>query len=211
VRRLVVEVKLGQRFLAGPLSGTVKSVEVLNILRHEKKEISLICRARFRNPRSSGNRLFDDDVAEVHELERDSKGVPVLFVRRRLPRLPKSLDPMAVYVSVPWRIENGIGRATYLGSAKQIRRALRAIERAGIPYKIISLTDARFSPSSLLGLLTDRQREVVSEAFRHGYYDIPRKTRSDELAASLGMSNASFVNHRRKAERRIVAEALSEH
>ena len=200
--------KLGQRFLAGPLSGTVKSVEVLTVLRYEKREISLICRVRFRNPQASGNRLFDDDVAEVHELERDSKGVRVLFVRRTLPRLPKSVDPMAAYVSVPWRIEDGVGKTTYLGSAHQVKRALRAIEKAGIEYKVISLTDAKFSPGSLLSMLTDRQREVLSEAFRQGYYEIPRKTRSDELASSLGMSNATFVAHRRKAERQLLSELL---
>jgi len=40
----------------------------------------------------------------------------------------------------------------------------RALQKVGIEYKIISLTDARFSKSSLLNVLTDRKREVLTKA-----------------------------------------------
>jgi DNA-binding CsgD family transcriptional regulator len=209
VKRLVYELNIGQRFLAGPLSKSVKSVEVLNVLRFDRNDISVICRVEFRNPRSQANRLFGDSDAEVQELEKDRKGVYTFFVRRKLPNPPRGVNPRLVYLSTPWRVENGVGRATCLGSAKQIRTMMRELSKAGIPYKIISLTDARFSGSSLLSVLTDRQREVLAEAFQSGYYDIPRKMRSDELAMKLGMRNATFVAHRRKAERRLLSEIMT--
>ena len=210
VRRLVYEVNIGQRFLAAPLSLTVRSVDVLNILRFDKDEVSVVCRVEFKNPRSKGNRPFDDDEAEIQELESEGRGVRTFFVRRRLPVPPKGVNPMAAYLSVPWRIENGIGRATCLGSSRQIERLLRGLQNAGIAYKVISLTDARFSAKTLLSSLTGKQRRVLSEAFLKGYYDIPRKTRSDELATKLGISNATFVAHRRKAERRLIVGVLGE-
>jgi TfoX/Sxy family transcriptional regulator of competence genes len=209
VKRLVYEMRIGQRFLAGPLSLTVKAVEVVNILRFDKNDISVICKVEFKNPRSKSNLLFEDSVAETQLLERDGKGVCTFFVRRKLPDPPKGLNPRLVYLSTPWRIENEIGRATFLGSAKQIKRMMAELQNAGIVYKIISLTDARFSQSSLMNVLTGKQREVLSTAFQEGYYDIPRKMRSDKLAEKLGMRNATFVAHRRKAERRLVAEILS--
>jgi predicted DNA binding protein len=210
VRRLVYEVNIGQRFLAGPLSRAVKSIEVLNILRYEKNEISVICRVEFKNPGSEENRLFEDMEAETQELEKDRKGAYTFFVRRKLPNPPSGFNTKLVYLSVPWRIENGIGRITCLGSAKQIKGMLRALQKVGIAYKIISLTDARFSQSSLLNVLTDKQREVLAKAFQQGYYDIPRRMRSDELAMKLGMRNATFVAHRRKAEKRLLTEILNE-
>jgi TfoX/Sxy family transcriptional regulator of competence genes len=209
VKRLVYEMSIGQRFLAGPLSLTVKSVEVVNILRFDKNDISVICKVEFKNPHSKSNILFEDSIAETQLLEMDRMGVCTFFVRRRLPDPPKGLNPRLVYLSTPWRIENGIGRATFLGSAKQIKKMMVELQNAGIVYKIISLTDARFSQSSLMNVLTGKQREVLSTAFQEGYYDIPRKMRSDELAEKLGMRNATFVAHRRKAERRLLTEILS--
>jgi predicted DNA binding protein len=94
---------------------------------------------------------------------------------------------------------------------KQINELLKSLQKAGIAYKIISLTDAKFSLSSLLSVLTSKQREVLAKAFLNGYYDIPRKMRSDELAKKLGMRNATFVAHRRKAEKRLLTEILVEY
>ena len=59
-----------------------------------------------------------------------------------------------------------------------------------------------------MSLLTEKQREVLTAAFQSGYFDIPRKMSSDELAVKLGIRNATFVAHRRKAERRLLAEIL---
>jgi predicted DNA binding protein len=205
MRQLIYEINIGQRFLAGPLSQTVKSVEVVNILRFEKNEASVICKVEFKDS-ASETRLFEDDLAETQILEKEKPGVYFFFVRRKLPQPPKGVNPQLVYLSTPWKVENGVGRATILGSEKQIKTMLSALRKAGIVYKIISLSDVKCSPFSLVGLLTDKQREVLSVAYREGYYDIPRKMRSDELAAKLGMRNATFVAHRRKAERRVLAE-----
>ena len=209
MRRLVYEINIGQRFLAGPLSQTVKSVEVLNVLRFDRNDISLICRVKFKNSFSRVNRLFDDNKAEVQELEKDREGARTYFVRRKLPNPPKGVNLRLVYLSTPWRVEDGVGRATFLGSGKQITGMLRALQKAGFEYKIISLTDAKFSRDSILGVLTDKQREVISKAYQEGYYEIPRRMGSNELASKLGMRNATFVAHRRKAEKSLLKVILN--
>ena len=209
MRKLVYEMTIGQRFLAGPLSHSVKSIEVLSILRFDRSEISVICKVVFENPRLATNRIFDDEVAETQELEKDRNGVCTFFVKRKLPDPPKGINPRLVYLSTPWKIEGGIGRTACLGSARQIKAMMRALEKAGIIYKVISLTNARFSRDSLIGILTDRQREILNAAVKDGYYDIPRKIRSDALATKLGMSNATFVAHRRKAEKRLLLEIFN--
>jgi predicted DNA binding protein len=95
-----------------------------------------------------------------------------------------------------------------LGSGNQIMGMLRSLQKEGIQYKVISLTEANFTSGTLLGLLTEKQREILTVAFKLGYYDIPRKAGSDELARKLGIRNPTFVAHRRKAERRLIEEIL---
>ena len=78
----------------------------------------------------------------------------------------------------------------------------------GISFNIISLADARFSPDSPLSSLTDIQTKVLKSAFDLGYYDLPKRITSDELAKKLNMRISTFVLHRIKAERRLLAKIL---
>lgn len=52
--------------------------------------------------------------------------------------------------------------------------------------------------------LTDRQREVLRTAYESGYYERPRRTTGEELAAHLGISNATLSQHVRAAERNLL-------
>ena len=58
--------------------------------------------------------------------------------------------------------------------------------------------------------LTERQREVATEALARGYYDWPRKITNEELAAELGISRATLHEHLRKAERTLLSSALAD-
>jgi len=100
-------------------------------------------------------------------------------------------------------------RMTYVGSGADISRLLSHLRRRGIRYRTLSISDLRLSPQSPLNALTDKQRRVVSAAYERGYYDRPRRIGSQALARSLGMSSSNFVNHRLKAERRILAAILN--
>ncbi|KYH24939.1 bacterioopsin transcriptional activator [Halalkalicoccus paucihalophilus] len=56
--------------------------------------------------------------------------------------------------------------------------------------------------------LTDRQRDVVTEALTRGYYDWPRAITNEGLAEELGISRATLQEHLRKAERALLSAAL---
>ena len=117
------------------------------------------------------------------------------------------------YIGTPFEITDGTAKVTFLGTARQIRNQLRALEKAaerGIHYKIISLTDARFPADSPISRLTDKQRKVLITAYKLGYYDAPKRVSSEDLARKLGLVKSTFVAHRRKAERRLLDEMLSE-
>ncbi|MDL5363351.1 helix-turn-helix domain-containing protein [Halalkalicoccus sp. NIPERK01] len=58
--------------------------------------------------------------------------------------------------------------------------------------------------------LTDRQREVVTEALARGYYDWPREITNEGLAEELGISRATLHEHLRKAEHALLSAALAD-
>ncbi len=58
--------------------------------------------------------------------------------------------------------------------------------------------------------LTDRQREVLTYAYHHGYYDQPRGTSATELAESFDIARATLTQHLRTAERRLIGDSLEQ-
>ncbi|WP_101297285.1 helix-turn-helix domain-containing protein [Halegenticoccus soli] len=59
-------------------------------------------------------------------------------------------------------------------------------------------------------VLTARQREVIEHAFSRGYFRWPREATSEELAADLDISRATFLEHLRKAEAKLLSQLLDD-
>lgn len=60
----------------------------------------------------------------------------------------------------------------------------------------------------MLGALTERQRTALQKAYLNGYYDATRRVTGEELADSMGLTRATFHQHRRAAERKVLDALL---
>ncbi len=58
------------------------------------------------------------------------------------------------------------------------------------------------------GTLTDRQYEVLSVAFKRGYFDRPKQANATELADELGITQSTFTEHLMAAHRKLLADIL---
>lgn len=58
--------------------------------------------------------------------------------------------------------------------------------------------------------LTDRQFEAIECALSEGYFEWPREVDSEAIAEKLGVSRATFLEHLRKAESKLLTEAIEE-
>ena len=58
--------------------------------------------------------------------------------------------------------------------------------------------------------LSTRQVEVLELAHEAGYFDWPRGTDAETLADRFDISHATFLEHLRKAERKVIDETLSD-
>jgi predicted DNA binding protein len=222
MRRLVVEFPLEE--LAKSEEGSssrltkVKSFVMLQILKMLPGELAAIVRVEMKDQSGKIEDLFPvrpDSKIETELLQQENDRTSVYFIRFKANVPPKAseLDPFGSmpYFSTPFEFRNGRAKLAFLGNAKQIKKHLEYLERhARGRYKVVSLTDARFSPNSPIARLTEKQRRVLITAYKLGYYDLPRRIGSEELARKLNLVKSTFVAHRRKAERRLLTEMLSE-
>ena len=60
--------------------------------------------------------------------------------------------------------------------------------------------------SQLMAELTDRQRTALQKAFVGGFFEWPRATSGEELAASMDISPSTYHQHLRAAQRKLVTQ-----
>lgn len=73
----------------------------------------------------------------------------------------------------------------------------------------ISFKQSTYEKKDLLSVLTGKQREIMTAAYRYGYYDIPKGISSEQLSEKVNISKPTLLEHLRKAERRIFTEMLA--
>ena len=189
----------------------IKSFEVLHILRFDSSEAAAIFRLEPKDNSLKVEELLKSilqDLNVEYQLLEQDRGACIFFIRGKLAQ-PSSgtTNRRGMYPMLPFAIRDGKVRVTLVGDNEQVKEFL---ENGGVNYKVLSLTDAKFSLNSPISRLTEKQQDAISLAFRLGYFDTPRKVSADELARKLGLSSSTLAVHLRRAERRLLAEMLNQ-
>jgi hypothetical protein len=94
------------------------------------------------------------------------------------------------------------------GEEEDLKKFLEVIKLLG-EIKGVSFKKATFNEQNILSVLTEKQREILIEAKKNGYYKYPRKINSQELSDKIGLSKPTVVQHLRKAEIRLISNILA--
>lgn len=221
MRRLILEFpvkelkKTGSRNLDLPELEKVKTLETLQPLKRDQEEIAAIVRIEIEHNIANIEefiRLFLGDTnAKVQLLDREKDGAYIVFVKHKWDSPPFTAEMLkAGGYAISREVNEGKMKLAILGSVKQLRCALENFKKAKVHFKVLSLTDARFASDSPLNALTEKQRRVLTAAYKLGYYDLPRRIDSEKLAKKLDVKRATLVVHRRKAEKRVFSKMFSE-
>ncbi len=214
MRRLILEVSEKELSKVGielPPFRSVKSLELLYFLKQDQHEFAAISEINFKEANTKIEELLSGDyLADIQVLERQKNGAYIVFLRSG-PSLSSVFNSIGIesgYLFPPLGIADGKVKFSFLGSPQQVKAFCEGIDKIGMRYRIILLTDLNFSPISPLNQLTEKQREVLITAYKMGYYDIPRKLNSDDVAKKLRLANSTLVEHLRKAEHRLIRQIL---
>jgi predicted DNA binding protein len=214
MRRLILEVSEEELLKVGieiPPFANIKSLELLYFVRQDPREFAAIAQVEFMNPDTKMDELFEGGyLIDAQVLERQKNGSYIIFVRSG-PSISSVLSSIGIengYLFPPLGMGDGKVKFSFLGNEPQIKAFLESIDQIEMHYKILLLSDLNFSPVSPLNQLTEKQRDVLLTAYKMGYYDIPRKITSENIAKKLGVGDATVVEHLRKAEQRLMKQII---
>jgi len=217
MRRLVIEISLEDIINREPSASKflkVDSLEIIHFLKQESESFEGIIKIIFRDPNTKIEEIFPSERAETQLLSEDRKsGSRTYFLRAKLRNSPRYLFSLVAtspgYISFPFEIYDKKIRMSFLGSSKEVRNFLKRLKKSWPDYQLLSLSDAKFSLSSPLSHLTNKQRRVLVTAFNLGYYESPRRISSIGLAKKLNIDSSTLIVHRRKAEQRVMTQIIN--
>lgn len=93
------------------------------------------------------------------------------------------------------------------GSQEQLSDMLTEMKAAGFDISLEKLQDYRVRETPL-DALTDRQHEVLEAAYTLGYYDVPRRSSTAEIAAELDVDDSTVAEHLQRAEHNLLKTLL---
>lgn len=142
------------------------------------------------------------------------RSLEVLYTGTEMVLLQCVIDEPTLFVAArdsgnlarsPPLLRDGWLFVTFTTSEEGLARYRSQLESAEIAYQVLSITPSTDSAD----ILTDRQREVITEAVDRGYYETPRECSLTELADALGVTKGSLSRVVHRAEGRIIQNFIS--
>lgn len=190
----------------------LESLKIIQLFKSNSSRYAGVCRIRLRPTSKNPNYLIGHiGLKKLQILSREKDGSLITYVEGRPRKDWISFGSSKFgYQSPPFELTPRGWRKVLVGSKGQIDRMLSAFEKAGLDFKIVSAGEARFSSESMLSSLTPSQRRTLEEAYMKGYFDVPRRIDSAELARSLDLSKSTISEHLRKSEKTILDQVFAE-
>lgn len=120
----------------------------------------------------------------------------------------KELD-LDLILTTPTRIAEDIITVSYIGENENLVKFVEIVKTDAGEIVNMSFKKAVYQKQDIISVLTDKQREILIEANRSGYYDYPKKINSEQLSKKVNISKATLVQHLRKAEGRLMANIFA--
>jgi len=219
MRRMTVELVPDPKWFAlmGDLKvqlDVIESVTILDVLKldFEKGVKTVVAEVLLREdvPIES---VYPHEIMEVvAQLKREGRKHTII-ARMQVPakwlRVMRKLDLDLIWdvpiLKSPKRIVT-----TAVGDERELKRFLDVLSEFG-KVKDVSFQAVSVRERGLLGNLTRKQREVLLAAKREGYYDYPRRVRTEDLARKMGVKKSTLIEHLRRAENRLIQEVLAKY
>ncbi len=97
-----------------------------------------------------------------------------------------------------------------IGSPADFHTFVSDAREKGWGLEILSVCEYNPSVAGIFDVLTPKQKEILLESYRRGFFDHPRRINAGELAERMGMHKTTLLEHIHKAENRLIGHILEQ-
>jgi DNA-binding CsgD family transcriptional regulator len=203
------------KWIFGSNSEKVEVLEALRCFKCDTQGLAIICRIRLKDRKITIQDLLMGKglLTNIELLYKEKDGSLVVFIEGRscVPKPPKDIkQPKMLMARPPDFLDVNRMKVEMIGKENEIKKLVHYANKWGDnSFRILGLTSIDTKGESLLSKLTSRQRQILLTGYALGYYDVPRKISSEELARHLNADKSTVVEHLRKAERKLIGSIIA--
>lgn len=124
--------------------------------------------------------------------------------------ITRFLQAYGSHFDYPIVFENDALTFNMVGSQEDFHTFVTDASEKGWGLEILSVCDYNPHVSGIFDILTPRQKKILLESYRQGYFDLPRKINANDLAEKMGMHKTTLLEHIHKAEKRLIGHLLAQ-
>jgi hypothetical protein len=192
----------------GSNSDKVEVLEALRCFKCDLDGLAIICRIKLKDRSLNIKDLIGKGLLtniEILYREKDSSFVVFIEGRSCVPQPPKGARvPKLLMARPPDFLDVDRMKVEVVGKETDVKRLLKHANKWSNTYKILGLASVDAKAESPLSKLSTKQKQALLTAFALGYYDVPRRISSEDLARHLNADKSTIVEHLRKAERKLI-------
>jgi hypothetical protein len=110
----------------------------------------------------------------------------------------------------PVVFENDCLSFSMVGDPEDFSTFVKDAAEKGWGLEILSVCDYNPGASGIFDILTPKQKEILLESYRSGFFEHPRKINAGELAEKMGLHKTTLLEHIHKAEKRLIGHILEQ-
>ncbi len=213
MKRVVLEMPHANfwKVILGPNSERVELLEALKCVKCDMTGFSFICRVRMEEGMTIKDLMRYSALTSVESLYREKDGAFVVFIEGKFQHNEKLHQQRGLGVvcdAPPELVDSDRIRVHLMGREEDIRKLLQHVDKNQFPVSIVRLTPISLKSESNLAKLTVKQRQALLTAHSLGYYDLPKRVSSEELAGHLRLDKSTLLEHLRKAEKKVMTQVV---
>ncbi len=226
MRQITVEIPVTAQSRTSSFIRALETIEIIEVLEFRSGGISLLCSGtadQLNVLKSAFN--SSEESANLNILNVKNDGSVVALVKgvwtgrsngisdpkhEEEMEFFRSMENSHMYTVGKLTFEHGVLKTTVLGERETIARLLEGLREHNIKFRVKRIGPPEGKERLMLSSLSQKQQRVLRLAHELGYYEIPRKIRTQELANIVGIDKGTLGDHLRRAEKHIMDEVMKD-
>jgi len=198
----------------GDMFKMMEEVTIITSLMQTFEKFILVVEVRWKGVPDLASVMKLKLVERAEEIHRDGN-TSLLIVSGKFPEvyrevIRKFFDTFDCFIEFPARFTLGTMTGSIVGTQEDINRFLKFAESWGATYEVLSVRKYHPKLEGVLSELTPKQYTCLESAVRMGYFDVPRRVSSRDLASKLDISHSTMLEHIKKGQKQILSSLFHE-
>lgn len=190
-----------------PFAGMVERLEVISIFNFTPAAHTEVCNITLADGITIEG-IKSDFITDIIVLRSEGRDYTCLVKGKFSDEISRFIGKFDLKLEYPIIFEGDRCQFSMVGSSDELYNIIAAAKENGWGFEVLSVQKYDPHVSSVFSSLTEKQKEILLQAYKNGYFDHPRKINAGELAGKLGMHKTTLLEHLHKAEKRLIGHII---